>query len=74
MLKGRYFALVALLVLLALSACSSNKQVVVEQEPEPVRNPLALAREAATEGADLYQGKMYDAAIVAFQSAWDLFN
>ncbi|MDX9828211.1 MAG: hypothetical protein RBT73_10760 [Spirochaetia bacterium] len=74
MLKGRYFALVALLVLVALSACSSNKQVVEEQVIEPVRNPLALAREAATEGADMYQDKMYDAAIVAFQNAWDLFN
>ena len=74
MLKGRYFALVALLVLVALSACSSNKQVVEEEVIEPVRNPLALAREAATEGADMYQDKMYDAAIVAFQNAWDLFN
>lgn len=73
MLKARYFALIALMVLIAIAACSSNKQVEIV-EPEPVRNPLALAREAATEGNDLYQDNMYDQAIVAFQSAWDLFN
>lgn len=73
MLKGRYFALVALMVFIAVGACSSNKQVEIV-EPEPVRDPLALAREAATEGNDLYQDKMYDEAIGAFQSAWDLFN
>ena len=53
MLKFRYFTLVALVVLLALSACSSNKKI--EVVPEPVISPMALAHAAAEEAADLYE-------------------
>ena len=71
-MKFRYFALVTLVVLIALSACSSNKKI--EVEPEPVRNPLALAREAASEGADLYESGMLEQAIASFSSAIELFE
>jgi tetratricopeptide (TPR) repeat protein len=73
MLKQRYLALVALLVLIAISACSSNKQVIIE-EPEPEPQPLELALLAAAEGADYYEDQMYDAAILAFTNAKKLFE
>ncbi|MDD2230051.1 MAG: tetratricopeptide repeat protein [Candidatus Cloacimonetes bacterium] len=72
MMKFRLFTLVALVVLIALSACSSNKKI--EVEPEPVRDPLALAREAAAEGADYYDRGMLEQAIVAFTDANTLFE
>lgn len=70
--KQRFLALVALIVLIAMSACSSNKQV--EVEPEPVRNPLVLAHEAAAEGAGYYEDGMLELAIESFQKAIDLFE
>lgn len=73
MLKPKYFALAGLVVLMAMTACSSNKQVEFVA-PEPVVTPMELARDAATEGTDLYQDKLYDAAIIAFTNAWQLFN
>ncbi|MCB5271709.1 MAG: tetratricopeptide repeat protein [Candidatus Cloacimonetes bacterium] len=71
-MKFRFLTLVALVVLIALSACSSNKKI--EVEPEPVRDPLALAREAAAEGADYYESGMLEQAIVSFSSAIKLFE
>lgn len=72
MQKHRFLALIALVVLVALAACSSNKKVQVD--PEPVRNPLALAHEAAAEGADYYEDGMLEMAIEAFQNAVTLFT
>ncbi|MCB5251344.1 MAG: hypothetical protein RBR69_08650 [Candidatus Cloacimonadaceae bacterium] len=72
MLKIRFLTLVTLVVLIALSACSSNKQI--EVEPEPVRDPLALARAAAEEGANLYDSGMFEQAISSFNSAIELFE
>lgn len=70
--KLRFFSLVTLVVLIALSACSSNKKI--EVEPEPVRDPLALAHAAAAEGADFYESGMLEQAIVAYTSANVLFK
>ncbi len=72
MLKFRYFTLVALVVLLALSACSSNKKI--EVVPEPVISPMALAHAAAEEAADLYEDGMLEQAIGAFTTAIKLFE
>jgi tetratricopeptide (TPR) repeat protein len=72
MLNYRFFTLITLLVLIALSACSSNKQI--EVEPEPVRDPLALAHEAAETGAELYEDGMLDQAVIAFTEAIELFQ
>lgn len=72
MLKLRLFTLVTLVVLIALSACSSNKKI--EVEPVPARDPLALARVAAAEGADLYDNGNLEAAISSFNSAIKLFQ
>ena len=72
MLNHRFLALVALMVLIILSACSSNKQI--EVEPEPQRDPLALAREAALEGSDNYDSGMFEAAIMSFEEAIALFS
>lgn len=73
MLNQKYLVFAALAVLLFLGACTSNK-VVETQEVAPPRNPLALAREAASEGTDLYNEHQYELAIVEFQKAYDLFN
>ena len=70
--KYRFLALMIIVVMMAISACSSNKQVIAE--PEPVRNPLALARAAATEGADFYEDGLYDQALTAFTLARNLFE
>jgi tetratricopeptide (TPR) repeat protein len=72
MLNSRFFALIALIALLVMSACTSNKQV--ELEPEPVRDPLALAREAAQDGAANYEDGMLEMAIISFESAIELFT
>jgi len=72
MLRLRYLAFIALIILLAISACASNKKVVVD--PEPVRNPLVLARIAAQEGAENYEDQLFEEAITSFQSAIELFN
>lgn len=72
MQKFRFFALATLVVLIALSACSSNKKIVVE--PEPIRDPLALARAAAQEGAELYENGMLEQAIALFTQATKLFR
>ncbi|MCK9557850.1 MAG: hypothetical protein PHQ78_07700 [Candidatus Cloacimonetes bacterium] len=72
MVKHRIPALVALMVLILVSACSSNKQI--EVEPEPTRNPLVLAREAAAVGAENYEGGMFEAAIMSFNEAIELFT
>lgn len=63
---------ISLAVLLFLFACSSNQQVVVE--PVPVRNPLALAHEAAANGNDAYEDKLLDDALLSFTEAIALFN
>jgi tetratricopeptide (TPR) repeat protein len=72
MQNHRYLALVALIVLIVLSACSSNKQIQVASEP--VRNPLALALEAASDGAEFYEDGMLEMAIEAFGNAVVLFT
>lgn len=72
MLKHRFYTIVTLLVLIVLSACSSNQQI--EVEPEPVRDPLALAHEAAAKGAELYENGMLEQAVIAFNNAIDLFE
>ncbi len=70
--KYRLIALMTLVTMIVISACSSNQQIAAE--PEPVRNPLALAREAATEGADFYEDGLFEQALAAFALATDLFK
>jgi tetratricopeptide (TPR) repeat protein len=71
-MKLKFLCLISLVTLLLLTACGGNK--VVEQEIVPVRNPLALAHEAAANGNDAYDEKLYDDAIMSFTEAIDLFN
>lgn len=71
MLKTRYCSLITLAVLILIAACSSNKVI---EEPVPVRNPLALAREAADEGNQYYLDGEFDASIIAFEKAVSLFE
>ncbi|MDD4309656.1 MAG: tetratricopeptide repeat protein [Candidatus Cloacimonetes bacterium] len=63
---------ISLVILLLLSACGGNKQVEVPLEP--VRNPLALAHEAAANGNDAYDEKLYNDAVLSFTEAITLFN
>ncbi len=72
MMKFRFLTLVTLVVLIALSACSSNK--TIEVEPVPVRDPLALAHAAAAEGAELFENGMLEEAIASFNQATELFK
>jgi len=71
-MKLKIFTLIGLTVLLLLTACGSNKQVVVEETP--VRNPLSLAYTAATDGNEAFSEKQYEMAISSFKEAIDLFN
>lgn len=72
-MKLKITTLIGLSLLLLLTACGSNKQVVVE-EPVPVRNPLALAYAASTDGNDAFSEKQYEMAISSFKEAIALFN
>ncbi|MCB5259186.1 MAG: tetratricopeptide repeat protein [Candidatus Cloacimonetes bacterium] len=72
MLNHRFLALAALMFLIVLSACSSNKQI--EVEPEPVRNPLALAHQAASIATENYEDGMLENAIMEFNNAIALFE
>lgn len=70
--KYRLMTLLTLILIVIISACSSNQQI--EVETEPVRNPLVLAHEAASEGADLYKDGQFDQALAAFTRAKELFE
>lgn len=64
--------LVSIIVLTIVSACSSNKKEPVVVEPP--RNPLALAQEAAGNGNDQFDQKLYHDAILAYKSAIALYE
>jgi tetratricopeptide (TPR) repeat protein len=72
-MKIKILSLISLVVLIALSACAGSKPEV-QPEPVPVRNPLALAHQAAADGNDAYSEKLYNEAILAFTEAIALFN
>ena len=71
-MKLKKMTFISLAILLLLTACSGNKKVVAE--PIPVRNPLALAHEAAATGNDAYDEKNYDDAVSSFTEAIALFK
>jgi tetratricopeptide (TPR) repeat protein len=57
--------------MLLLAACGGNKVV---PEVVPVRNPLALAHEAASNGNDAYDDALFEDAISLFSEAIELFE
>jgi len=71
-MKLKIMSFIALLLLVLLGACSSNKKM--EAPAEPVRNPLALAHSAAAKGAEEYNNELYSDALVSFNEAITLFN
>lgn len=71
-MKLKIMTFISLTALLLVSACGTNKKVVVE--PVPVRNPLMLAHEAAASGNEAYDEKLYTEAILSFNEAIALFN
>ncbi|MDP3115119.1 MAG: tetratricopeptide repeat protein [Candidatus Cloacimonadaceae bacterium] len=71
MFKLGYLSLIAVTMLILISACSKTK-VVVEQAP--VRNPLALAYEASKKGAESFAEKDYQGALARFSEAKALFE
>lgn len=72
-MKIKILSLISLVVLVLLSACAGSKPEV-QPEPVPVRNPLALAHQAAADGNDAYAEKLFNEAILAFTEAIALFN
>lgn len=72
-MKLKIMSVISLIALIILSACAGSKPQV-QPEPVPVRNPLALAHQAAADGNDAYSEKLYNEAIMAFTEAIALFN
>jgi len=66
----RYLPVAILLLILVASGCGKNKEIPIV---EPPPNPLALAHEAAAQGARAYQDEDLQEALAAFTSAQELF-
>ncbi|MCK9310076.1 MAG: tetratricopeptide repeat protein [Candidatus Cloacimonetes bacterium] len=71
-MKLKILCLISIVTMLLLAACGGNKQVVLE--PVPVRNPLALAYEASTEGNKSYDEGLFNDAIASYTEAIALFE
>jgi len=72
MKKYSSLLLISFVVLILLSACSSNKKEPVVTAPP--RNPLALAQEAASNGNDQFDNKLFEDAINSYMSAISLYQ